>query len=358
MRLAGIRMSPTSTRIASFAIAFFGCGLIYAGGCITARSMGNLSCSMESAHTPKKGTFEFSLGYRDLYSDRHFRGTHEETERQELENDVRNDVQSYDMNLSYWLTDRWKISAGLPYITADRSSLYEHDFQNRYTMKADGIGDLRLMGFYESLFTKGKHPKGLTLGFGLKLPTGSDHVRDIAYRPTGPEERNIDQSIQPSDGGTGIYLEILTFTQIFSERNFLYFSGSYLVNPEETNGVETHRRSEAEAIMSVPDAYQMRLGYTRSLIPRHGLNMDVGLRNEGIPREDLIGGSNGFRRPGYAVYAEFGVSMDVGAHRVGINIPYAIQRNRVKSVADIQNGTHGDAAFADYLVLATYGYRW
>lgn len=342
-------------------VAFF-CGLTllpaWAGGCINARSMGDLSCSLESAHVPKKGTFEFTLGYRDLYSDRHFRGTEEEPQRQENETDVRNSVQTYDLGLSYWLTDRWKLSAGLPYVTANRTSLYEHDGQHRGLMEASGIGDLRLMGFHETLFTKSKHPKGLTFGFGLKLPTGEDDVTDIANRRTGPEERHVDQSIQPSDGGTGVFIEMQAFSQIVNERNFVYFSGSYLINPKETNGVETHRRRENEAIMSVPDAYQVRLGYNRVVNPRHGLNLDLGLRYEGVPREDLIGGSDGFRRPGYAVYAELGVTMDLGAHRLGFSLPYAIQRDRVKSVADLENGTHGDAAFADYLILATYGYRW
>jgi hypothetical protein len=40
------------------------------------------------------------------------------------------------------------------------------------------------------------------------------------------------------------------------------------------------------------------------------------------------------------------------------NIPVAVERNRKKSVADYQNGRHGDAAFADYTLMFSLSRRF
>jgi hypothetical protein len=72
---------------------------------------------------------------------------------------------------------------------------------------------------------------------------------------------------------------------------------------------------------------------------------------------DLVGGSDGFRRPGYSVAIEPGVNVSF-ADDVSITafVPFAVYRNRERSVADrrLTESTgiyrHGDAAFADYTV--------
>jgi hypothetical protein len=57
------------------------------------------------------------------------------------------------------------------------------------------------------------------------------------------------------------------------------------------------------------------------------------------------------------------VFYSTGKHTFGANVPIALVRNRTQSVLDrqreIQTGipTHGDAAFADYLVSISYAYR-
>lgn len=340
------------------AIALWAAAPVMAGGCIAARSMGNLGCGLDNIHESNAGHFEFTLGYRDLYSDRHFRGTHEERNRQEEGSDVRNSVQTYDFGLTYWNTESWRFTASLPVIKANRSSLYEHDRVNRYKMEADGIGDMRVMAFYDKVFTDGQRARGISVGLGLKLPTGKDNVKDTAYRPDGPEERYVDESIQPGDGGLGYYTDLSAFSQVGNERNFVFFSGSYLFNPKETNGITNSTTPNVTNEYSVSDAYQLRAGWTFVMIPKHGLNLDLGLRNEGVPARDAIGGDEGFRRPGYAVYVEAGISMSLGNSRLSLNVPYAVRRNRTLSVSDIRSGRHGDAAFADYLVLGAYSYRF
>jgi hypothetical protein len=83
---------------------------------------------------------------------------------------------------------------------------------------------------------------------------------------------------------------------------------------------------------------------------------NIGIRKDGLPAVDMIGGSNGFRRPGYVVAVEPGISYKSKSAIYFINIPFAIQRNRTQSVPDKirskKTGVYfrGDAAFADYLV--------
>jgi hypothetical protein len=69
-----------------------------------------------------------------------------------------------------------------------------------------------------------------------------------------------------------------------------------------------------------------------------------------VPVRDLLGKSNGFRRPGYAISADPGFLYARWGYVFSCNVPWAIERNRRRSVSDIANGVHGDAAFADYAV--------
>jgi len=156
----------------------------------------------------------------------------------------------------------------------------------------------------------------------------------------------------------GAIVEINAYTGVFSERTYLFGSASYLINPRDTNGVSTHRSREAESVQSVPDTYQARIGLTHVFDTVNPFSVDASVRVEGVPWQDLVGSSNGFRRPGYAVYVEPAMTYQRGNHRFNLSVPIAIERNRIKSKSDRDNGGHGDAAFADYLVMANYSFRW
>jgi hypothetical protein len=43
---------------------------------------------------------------------------------------------------------------------------------------------------------------------------------------------------------------------------------------------------------------------------------------------------------------------------LSVNVPWAVERNRKKSVSDYQNRIHGDAAFADYSVIVGISKRF
>ena len=85
---------------------------------------------------------------------------------------------------------------------------------------------------------------------------------------------------------------------------------------------------------SETDQYVARVGASYAGKSWKGFGASLGGRLEGVPVEDLIGDSNGFRRPGYAISIEPGLSYSRGAYTFSLAVPYALYRNRTRSVAD------------------------
>ncbi len=318
--------------------------------------------------------FQAAVGYRWLHSDRHFRGDHEEENRQEEGSEVINDSNFFELSLSYAINPRFNVSLAVPFSVNDRSQVVRSNdvsrtILQRYSTQSAGIGDIRLMG-NGWLVDPTTMPKGnLLLGLGVDMPTGQDDERDTfqVFDPSTSrivaQERTVDQSIQPGDGGWGVVLELYGYYHLV-ERLSAYVNGGYQFTPEETNGVPTYRGSPYEAIMSIADTYYGRLGVDYMVHPKWGLSLSLGGRIEGVPVYDAIGGSDGFRRPGFAVSIEPGISLSRGGWMFNVATPVALYRNREQSVPDKQlsdaTGTyrHGDAAFADYLVTATISKRF
>jgi hypothetical protein len=204
-----------------------------------------------------------------------------------------------------------------------------------------------------------KATKGnIGIGVSLKIPTGNEGVKDTVQTSTGPREIVVDQSIQLGDGGWGLGLSVEAYRRL--GRTTLYGTASYLINPRDTNGVPTGRGRPTEAIMSVADQYLARGGV---IVPvkkgeKWSLSLTLGGRVEGVPPRDLFGQSNGFRRPGYSIALEPGVTFGRGNDVWSMTVPVAVRRNRQKSVSDIIVGGQGDAAFADYLITVGYSRRF
>jgi hypothetical protein len=143
----------------------------------------------------------------------------------------------------------------------------------------------------------------------------------------------------------------------------VYAGFFYLSNPREVNGTSTTRGSAASAtakkyntdVMSVPDLFMTRAGVSYMI---NRLNFSGGVRVEGLPSADLIGGSRGFRRPGYIISGEPSVTFIAKKISFNLAVPFALKRNRTQSDSDkrqtVDTGVHkqGDAAFADYLISA------
>jgi hypothetical protein len=298
----------------------------------------------------EKHHWQLDLGFRYQRSDRHFIGIKEQPQRYVLGNQVINWIYLGDISPTFAITDRTTVSFSLPLLFADRSQAIRGPngaVASRYTTHSRGISDSALM-FRRWMFNTEEHTtQNISLGAGIKIPTGNDHVYDVFHTSlTSTSTHTIDQSIMPGDGGVGAIVDMQAFKRIW--RMTLNAAGTYLINPMNTNGIQT-ARSPAEAIFSVPDQYLARVYAAMPVLPdKYGLAVQIGGRFEGVPVHDLIGKSDGFRRPGYAISIEPGVIWGFKQYVFNMSVPVALKRNRLRSVPDFATGGAGDAAFADY----------
>jgi hypothetical protein len=387
--------------VAAFAALTFSAQEASAQGCVAGRCpVGQIPITpgLELNTLPFSG-WQLTLGYRNLHSDRHFVGTEEQKERQREGSQVINDLNTFDLGLTYSFNPRLSLTFSLPYVDNKRSSVVRNSQQvimGRSHVQASGIGDARLSANYW-LFDPSSHaapaePTGkggkgtapaapghterrgnIRLSVGIDAPTGKKDVKDhrqVYSNTTGqievdPVKVIVDQSIQPGDGGWGIPIDLYAYYR-FTDRLTGYLQGSYLITPEEKNGVRTGRGSftdpnNFEKIMSIGDTFMVRGGAEYLLFPAQGLSVGLGLRSEGQPVYDLVGGSDGFRRPGMNIAVEPSLTWAKNGWSASLSVPITFYNERFQSVPDKQRQAatgvprHGDAAFADYYVMFTVG---
>ena len=337
--------------------------ITYSQGCVAIRGTGSV-CTLQHPNSMKG--WQLNSSYRYFKSFRHFVGKEEQEERVKQKTEVINWQHTLDFTVVRNLDNRWSFGLYVPILANTRSSLYEHGGNSggpaaRHSTHSFGLGDIRFT-VYRWLLDQAKNMKGnVQVGLGIKLPTGSYNYQDFfikndSTKILGP----VDQSIQLGDGGTGIAFEVNGF-HVFSHVISAYGNFYYLINPREQNGTSTARGGTPSAsavaygssVMSVPDQFLLRAGVNVSL---KDLVFSAGVRDECLPSRDLIGGNNGFRRPGYIISFEPGISYNFKKFSAYATVPVALERNRTQSEPDrlrtkaTGNYTHGDAAFADYTI--------
>ena len=369
-----------------------------AQGCVAVRQMGGINPLSSNGYTLPKGEFQIGTSYRYFHSWRHFVGTEEQPHRQvtgggfdangkERGNAVNIYSHAVDLNFSYALSDRIQLNVSVPYVHNERSQVLTTTGGDkyRYSVYAQGLGDIRISGSYW-VFDPEKAEKGnLLVGLGIKTNSGSHTVRDDAPQPDGSTKSlMMDQAIQPGDGGIGFSLEVQAFRQLY-KGIYGFVSGYYLFNPRESNGSfksdPTVVKDEDGNVLGTltgynvyasPDQYLARVGFMTSVLPSKNLTLSLAARAEGIPAYDAFGGQVAYRRPGYVVAVEPGVSFRTGKHSFSLFVPFNFIRDRIQSAADIarQNlensvitdesekvHVQGDAAFADYSINFNYTFR-
>jgi hypothetical protein len=299
---------------------------------------------------PRRQPWQISIGYRYQPSNRHFRGDEEQHERDEANSEILNIYHLFDVSISRQITRRWSLNASVPVLFSYRDQKYPPIAEQRVR----SIGDMTV-GARVWLFRPPTESGGnVGVGFNLKLPTGDYNATTLStYRDGTTVLATNDQSIMAGDGGTGFSLDFQAYKPI-PWQSMVYFSGAYLFNPRNTNGVSTFRTAPGEEVMSVADQYLLRGGVSRPIPKMPGFVATFGARWEGVPAHDAIGGSDGFRRPGYAVSLDPGLLYSRGSSVYSVSVPFAIHRDRTRSVPDIRNGRHGDAAFADYAIIVGF----
>lgn len=319
---------------------------VWGQGCVIARGGGHAAVT-DGSGLLESGQWQVSVALRWFRSDRHFAGDVEQTERKANSTEVVNQSYFSDVILTRAWSRRLGFNLTLPFVHHDRSSLYEHlgnASGRRFHTQASGLGDVRLGASYW-IFNPENHRRGnVSVGFGIKAPTGDYEARDTFTRASGPTERYVDTSIQPGDGGWGAEVELQGYHHLAGGL-FAYGSAYYLFNPRE--------RIPSTGF-SVPDSYLARGGFDVRVAAVRGLAVSLGGRIEGVPGNDAFGGSRGSRRPGFAVAVEPGITYQRGAYSGALTVPVAVHRNRTTTYGSVRAG---DAAFADYTINTRFSIR-
>jgi hypothetical protein len=313
------------------------------GESLEGRTPSRLNAIFPGASAPGKWTVSF--GYRWQDSFRHFVGDVEQPQRVAQDTQQENKIHLFDVSLSYRASRRWTLSVSGPIMDADRIN-----HRTKGVTESTGLGDISVGAKFWVWRPPTESRQNIQLGFSLKLPTGKPNVvSPISGTATPSAPTTVDQSIQLGDAGTGFALDYLAYKSL-PARFTLFSTGVYLLNPRNTYTAAT----PGARALSVPDQYLLRAGVAYALPKFHGVALSVAARDEGVPARDLIGREDGFRRPGYAVSIEPGLQF--ARHRDLWSFSYAIavRRDRTRSVSDVRTGGHGDAAFADGVLMLSY----
>ena len=216
-----------------------------------------------------------------------------------------------------------------------------------------------MLGNYWLLDPVSHQAGNIGLGLGLKAPTGSFHQEDVLGLPTGNLQFPVHPGLQPGGGGWGILVEAQAYRRLAGALSG-YLFGAYQLSPRVVADVKFTPAVPA-SLLSVTDLYHARAGVTYALLPRGALSVSLGGRIDGIPVHDLIGGSEGYRAPGYIMFLDPGLSITQGKGTFTVSIPVRLRGRFERNVNDEAGvppppGDRGD--LASYLIFLGYARRF
>ncbi len=250
---------------------------------------------------------------------------------------------SMDFSISKFLRNGWSINFSLPIASNSREASAEHGGPNtkRHTTHSFGIGDIRFTAYKWLLKPTVKQRGNIQIGLGLKLPTGDYKYQDYFYRNDSTKVLSaVNPSIQLGDGGTGIITELNLFYILNAARTIsLYGNFYYMANPREQNGTAITNgrippRIDSLAnniILSVADQFSIRVGAYYNI---KNWAFSAGIRNEGSPVEDIIGGSEGVRRAGHNLSVEPGILYKMKKVSIYAYVPFIVDRRIKQNLPD------------------------
>jgi hypothetical protein len=302
----------------------------------------------------KAGEWQVGVAYRHLGADQWFVGTELNEPAAPFGKPLLLDINSLDFSVAYAVTDRATLTLTLPFSHGTHSRFYAD--QVRHEVKGFGLGDISLVGSAWLLDPETHQNGNISLGFGIKAPSGDNEVSDDFFNADGTVvQRPVDQSIQLGDGGWGMLLQAQAYRRVFARAN-AYLFGSYLLSPRKITDVPSPLPG---VTLSVPDVYTARGGLAYALWPMQGVSVSLGGRLDGIPLRDLIGGGDaGFRRPGFILYLDPGMAVQRGRDEFTLSLPIRIRQDFRQSLIDREKNFRGGGDLADFLLFAGYTHRF
>jgi hypothetical protein len=301
----------------------------------------------------KPGEWQIAVSFRHLYADDWFVGKNIDEAAAPFGKPLYLNINSLDVSVTYATSRRASITLTAPMSYGRHSRLYADKV--RHEVSARGVGDINAIANVWIWNPDEALDGNVSLGLGIKAPTGNSRIEGDFFAADGSVSRRVvDQSIQLGDGGWGFIAQAQGYRHLTGRFNG-YLFGSYLVAPKKKSSVPS---PIAGVALSVPDVYSVRGGTAFALIPSRRLSTNLGVRMDGIPLRDVIGGGDdGFRRPGYTLYLDPGAAMRIGRQEVTLSVPIRLRQNFSRSLIDRERNLRGGGDLARYLVFAGYSVR-
>ena len=303
--------------------------------------------------------WQVAVDYRYLHADRFYIGTQQVVPpAQFFGQPLMINVHSVDWTVTYAVSDRFNLLLTVPFSVGTQSAVRADTV--RHDAHAFGFGDIGLAGNAWLLNPRTHTTSNIAVGAGVKFPTGDSKYADSYFLANHSSSQfPVDQAIELGDGGWGVILQGQAFRQ-FAPRAFVYFTGSYLVSPRnQTDVVRAPTAPGSTVHISVPDVYTGRLGVSYGVLPEQGLSVSLGGRVDGIPYHDLIGGSDGFRRPSVIVFLDPAVAFERGPGTWTFGAPIRVfQRLASANLLKGPGGSIGSGDLASVLMFVGYARRF
>ena len=307
------------------------------------------SPSVGGEHVPfiEAHSWQFGVAARRVATHRFFVGDHEDETQAPGGQPLKLGLNSLDLSLTYATSDRLSFTMVLPLSYSTVSSI--NPDLNRHEVSSKGVGDINVMGNLW-LRTPGAHPSGnVIIGLGVKAPTGSNHVKADFFVPGAVTQQPLTQTAQLGDGGWATLLQAQAFQRVAGPAS-VYLSGVYSVS------LRTHTDvlwPPANALWAVPDVYSARVGFAYGLKADPALTVSLGGRVDGTTTRDLIGGrTDYYRHAGYTMYADPGLSYQMGRNQFNLNVPVRVRHNYLSVTLSDGTVRPGAGGVGDFVIYA------
>ncbi|MBF8269967.1 MAG: hypothetical protein HW411_1278 [Gammaproteobacteria bacterium] len=314
-----------------------------------------------------EGQFELYTGYRQFTADEQYSGGSElNPVVMNTNTQVISKMKSMDIGLVYAWNQQLNLTLSLPYVldgSSNRALPAGVVGSPRFEHSASGIGDMTLGSRYWLMSCPDNPDQNIGLGLVVKVPTGDSKAQDLFpdRRGLNIKMRDVDQSIQPGDGGWGFALSLEAFKTVGDFT--LFASGAYIFNPKGQNNtlsppaflnpVGPQLVAENIRYNTVGDSYIGRVGAAYPIMAIPGLSLSLAGRIVGVPVNDAIGDTIGFRRPGYYVTLDPGINYSTERATFTFTVP-----TRVHQYVEDSFGAVRDSTFADHLIEFSVSYRF
>jgi len=267
-------------------------------------------------------------------------------------------VAIYALDTIYGVTDRLSLDLTLPFVSGysaveQGTSPTNHQL---YEYRAGGLGDVVFQAEYWLIDPRKASRFRGSVDVGFRAPTGNDDITGTS--PTG--EVPLDENTQLGSGGWGMLFRAQGSVELGGPFA-LYGSGYYGMSlTEHTNVAQGGKLPDGTVVLrGDPDTYSGRLGGAYLLPWVDGLVFTAGGRINGVAVRDIVGGGDlYFRRPGYEIYFEPGLSWTYGATIASLSVPLRVYQRKLDSYVDQAQGAHRGSDFAAFLVVASVARRF